>query len=193
VAQNSDRELVILLQQGDLEALGALYDKHHPLVFRTIRGITNDVETAADVTQDVFLRLYRFADRVDPSRPLEPWLYRVAVNQANSWLRRRSRWLRVLEEMAGWLSIGGKPTPESQAEHEDEWRWVGRAVARLPATQRAVVVLYYVNDLSVREIAEILSIPEGTVKSRLHYGRISLKKELGLTDERPVGVQYEAT
>jgi RNA polymerase sigma factor (sigma-70 family) len=101
--------------------------------------------------------------------------------------------LRVLEEMAGWLTIGGKPTPESQAEHEDEWRWVGRAVARLPATQRAVVVLYYVNDLSVREIAEILSIPEGTVKSRLHYGRVSLKRELGLTDEHPLGVQYEAT
>jgi RNA polymerase sigma-70 factor (ECF subfamily) len=193
VAQNSDRELVILLQQGDLEALGALYDKHHPLVFRTILGITSDVETAADVTQDVFLRLYRFADRVDVSRPLEPWLYRVAVNQANSWLRRRRRWLRVLQEMAGWLSIGGRPTPETQAEHEDEWRWVGRAVARLPAAQRAVVVLYYVNDLSIREIAEVLGIPEGTVKSRLHYGRVGLKKELGLADDRPVGVQYEAT
>lgn len=193
MAQTSDRELVILLQQGDLEALGALYDHHHPLIFRTILGITNDVETAADVTQDVFLRLYRFADRVDPSRPLEPWLYRVAVNQANSWLRRRTRWMRVLEEMAGWLSIGGKPTVEAQAEHEDEWRWVGRAVACLPATQRAVVVLYYVNDLSIREIAEILGIPQGTVKSRLHYGRLSLKKELGLADERPVGVQYETT
>jgi RNA polymerase sigma factor (sigma-70 family) len=193
VAQNSDRELVILLQQGDLEALGALYDKHHPLVFRTILGITNDIETAADVTQDVFLRLYRFADKVDPSRPLEPWLYRVSVNQANSWLRRRSRWLKVLEEMAGWLTIGGRPTPETQAERQDEWRWVGRAVARLPATQRAVVVLYYVNDLSVREIADILSIPEGTVKSRLHYGRISLKKELGLAEEHLVGAQYEPT
>jgi RNA polymerase sigma-70 factor (ECF subfamily) len=193
MAQNSDRELVILLQQGDLEALGALYDKHHPLVFRTILGITGDVETAADVTQDVFLRLYRFADRVDPSRPLEPWLYRVAVNQANSWLRRRSRWRRVLEEMAGWLSIGSKPTVEAQAEHDDEWRWVGRAVACLPATQRAVVVLYYVNDLSIREIADVLGIPQGTVKSRLHYGRLSLKKELGLADERPVGVQYEPT
>jgi len=193
LAQNSDRELVVLLQQGDLEALGALYDKHHRLVFRTILGIAKDAETAADVTQDVFLRLYRFADRVDPSRPLQPWLYRVAVNQANSWLRRRSRWLRVLQEMAGWLSTGAKPTPEAQAEREDEWRWVGEAVAGLPATQRAVVVLYYVNDLSVREIAEILGIPQGTVKSRLHYGRLSLKKELGLPDERPVGVQYEAT
>jgi RNA polymerase sigma-70 factor, ECF subfamily len=193
MAQNSDRELVVLLQQGDLEALGALYDKHHPLVFRTILGITSDVETAADVTQDVFLRLYRFADRVDPGRPLEPWLYRVAVNQANSWLRRRSRWRRVLQEMAGWLMIGGKPTVEAQAEHEDEWRWVGRAVACLPATQRAVVVLYYVNDMSIREIADVLGIPQGTVKSRLHYGRISLKRELGLTDERAVGVQYEAT
>jgi len=182
-----------LLQQGDLEALGALYDKHHQLVFRTILGIAKDAETAADVTQDVFLRLYRFADRVDPSRPLQPWLYRVAVNQANSWLRRRSRWLRVLQEMAGWLSTGAKPTPESQAEREDEWRWVGEAVAGLPAIQRAVVVLYYVNDLSVREIAEILGVPQGTVKSRLHYGRLRLKKELGLADERPVGVQYEAT
>ena len=70
------------------------------------------------------------------------------------------------------------------AERVEEWRGVQRAVAGLPLPQRVVVVLYYVNDLSLQEISEILDIPVGTVKSRLHYGRNALKKQLGLELQR---------
>ncbi len=82
--------------------------------------------------------------------------------------------------MAEWLARERKPTPDHLAEQDEECRIVQRAVASLPMPQRVVVVLYYVSDLSLQEIADILDIPIGTVKSRLYYGRRTLKKTLGL-------------
>jgi RNA polymerase sigma-70 factor (ECF subfamily) len=187
----TNERLVLQLQGGDLDALGALYDRHRFMVYRTALGITNDEETASDLLQDVFLRMYRFSHRIDPQRPLEPWLYRVTVNLAYTWMNRRNRMLRCLHEIAEWMSRERKPTPHLQAERREEWRWVQQAVASLPMSQRVVVVMYYINDLSLQEIADILEIPVGTVKSRLYYSRRALKKQLGLQQEVLSEVNYE--
>jgi RNA polymerase sigma-70 factor (ECF subfamily) len=187
----TNERLVLQLQGGDLDALGALYDRHRFMVYRTALAITNDVETASDLLQDVFLRMYRFSHRIDPQRPLEPWLYRVTVNLAYTWMNRRNRMLRCLQEIAEWMSRERKSTPHLQAERHEEWRWVQQAVASLPMSQRVVVVMYYINDLSLQEIADILEIPVGTVKSRLYYGRRALKNKLGLHREVLSEVNYE--
>ena len=189
----STPELVLQLQDGSLEALGQLYNRFNQLVYRTAYGITGDPDTAADLLQDVFLRLHRFAERVDPSRPLEPWLYRVTTNLAYTWVKRR-RWLRPLDDVADWLSSKEKkPSVHYLVELDDEWRQVNRAIGTLPLPQRIVVVLYYVNDLSILEIADILEIPQGTVKSRLHYGRKALKKIIGSQGELFSEGRYEFT
>jgi len=180
VEAKSDSQLIFSLQAGSLDALGILYDRHRGLVFRTAIAITGDSEAAADLLQDVFLRLHRFAGHVDPLRPLEPWLYRMTTNLSYTWVKRRQRWLRPLEDVADWLAGARKDTPAYQAEMDDSWRQVQQAVLALPLSHRGVVVLYYVNDLSLQEISEILDIPVGTVKSRLHYGRQALKQRLGL-------------
>ena len=73
----ANRELILQLQNGSLEALGVLYDRRQFLVYRTALAITGDTEAAADLLQDVFLRLNRFAGNIDPQRALEPWLYRM--------------------------------------------------------------------------------------------------------------------
>jgi RNA polymerase sigma-70 factor (ECF subfamily) len=190
----SDSELVCSLQAGSLEALGVLYDRHRGLVFRTALAITGDAEAAADLLQDVFLRLHRFAAHIDPQRPLEPWLYRMTTNLSYTWVKRRQRWLRPLEDVAEWLAGTRKETPAYQAEMDDSWRQVQQAVSLLPLSHRGVVVLYYVNDLSLQEISEILDIPVGTVKSRLHYGRQAMKQSLGLmAGEILPDLQYEFT
>ncbi|NIS81367.1 MAG: sigma-70 family RNA polymerase sigma factor [Anaerolineales bacterium] len=193
MSQNVDHHLILQLQSGDLNALGVLFDRHRHLVYRTALAITNDAEVASDLLQDVFLRIHRFSHRIDPKRPFEPWLYRVTTNLAYSWMKRRNRLTRCLKEMAEWLSRERRPTPHHIAERDEEWRWVQQAVATLPLAQRVVVVLYYVNDLSLQEIAEILDIPVGTVKSRLHYGRRALKKHLGMQGEMLAEVYYEFT
>jgi RNA polymerase sigma-70 factor (ECF subfamily) len=176
----SDQALVIQVQQGNLEALGVLYDRHRRLVYRTALAITGDPEAASDLLQDVFLRVHRFAYNIDSFRPLEPWLYRITTNLSYDWVKRRKRYPRPLEDLADWFIGSVKNQPYEIVERSDEWFQVQRAVADLPLPQRVVVVLYYLNDLALQEIAEILEVPIGTVKSRLYYGRIALKRSLGL-------------
>lgn len=189
----NDHDLILEIQGGSLDALGEIYDRHRRLVYRTALAICNDPEAAADLLQDVFLRLHRFADRVDPERPLEPWLYRVTANQSYTWVKRHQRWSHPLEEIAEWLSSGVKNSPQYITEQDDESKRIQGAIAKLSLPQRVVVVMYYINELSLHEIAEILEIPEGTVKSRLHYGRNALRIHLGLDEQTAREIQYEFT
>ena len=189
----TDRELVLLLQQNDLTALGDLYDRHQRLVFRTALGITGDEQVAADLLQDVFLRMHRFAHHIDPSRPLEPWLYRTTANLTYTWMKRHKRWLRPLEDVAEWLAGSKKQVPSFVVELTEEWKDIQKAVSSLSLQQRVVVVLYYINDLSLQEISEILDVPVGTIKSRLFYGRKSLKRYLETDGTIHGEVNYEFT
>lgn len=191
--QPRDRDLVISLQGGDLNALGVLFDRHQTMVYRTALAIVGDTDSAADILQEAFLRLHRFALRVDPTRPLEPWLYRVTANLSYSWVKRRGRWLTRLGDLAEYLGGDRRESPDDLAESESSWRDIQKAVGCLPLPQRIVVVLHYLNDQSVEQIADILSVPEGTVKSRLHYGRKELRRRLGLERELVAGAWYEVT
>ena len=188
-----DRELILQLQGGCLNALGDLYDRYQHMVYRTALAVTGDPAAASDLLQDVFLRMHRFADRIDPERPLEPWLYRTTTNLTYTWIKRRKRFLRPLEDMAEWLSGGKKESPSHLAEKDEEWEDIRKAIARLPLVQRIVVVLYYINDLSLQEISEVLDVPVGTVKSRLYYGRQVLKRNLESNGLDLREVQYEFT
>lgn len=185
-------ELVVKLQGGDHAALGILYDRFNRLVFRTAVGITGDTEAAADVMQEAFLRLYRYAERIEVDRPLEPWLARVTANLAYTWVRKR-RWLQPLEDVAEWFVGEKRYIPHHAAESEEEWRQLEQAIQSLPLTQRVVIALYYINDFSLKEISEILDVPAGTVKSRLHYGRLALRNYVNSKENVLSGVQYDFT
>jgi RNA polymerase sigma-70 factor, ECF subfamily len=190
----NDAELVRSLQNGNRQALGILYDRHKEQVFQTALSITGDREAAADLLQDVFLRLYRYARSVDPNRPIEPWLYRVTTNLCYTWLRRRMRWLKPLDDIANWLAGDEDDLAGQDKMIDEEWQQLQKALLALPVAQRMVVVLYYLNDLSVEEIASTLQTPVGTIKSRLHYGREALKKQMMAAQGEPVaGVGYEFT
>lgn len=189
----ADRDLVEQLQAGDLKALGGLYDRHRQLVYRTALAITGDPESASDILQDVFLRFYRFADRFDTSRPVEPWLYRMTSNMAYTWMKRQNRLKRTLWEMAEWFIREKRISPSQQVEFNEDWQRVQRALNSITLEKRMVVVMYYLNDLSLQEISEVLEIPVGTAKSRLHYGREALRKRLKLHEELSSKVGYEPT
>jgi RNA polymerase sigma-70 factor (ECF subfamily) len=189
----NDRDLIIQLKNGSLEALGDLYDRHRWLVYRTALGITGDQDAAADLLQDVFLRLHRFSGRLDPQLPIEPWLYRMTTNLAYSWMKNKRHWYQPLEDLADWLIGKTDASPAEIIEKNDEWVQVQQALTQLPLAQRIVVVLYYLDDLSMQEIAETLNVPVGTVKSRLHYGRRELKKKLGLAGKQIPGLKFDQT
>jgi RNA polymerase sigma-70 factor (ECF subfamily) len=191
VTEKIDRELVLRLQEGDLDSLGDLYDRHRQLVYRTALAISGDPEMASDLLQEVFLRLNRFANHIDPERPLEPWLYRMTTNLSYTWLKKRNRWLRFVRDITDRFVVDKRSSPHALAERDETWRWIRQAIMALPIQQRLVVVLYYINDLSIQEISEVLEIPAGTIKSRLYYARKQLKKQLGSHEEALLRVLYE--
>jgi RNA polymerase sigma-70 factor (ECF subfamily) len=174
----TDRELIQRLCGGDLAALGTLYDRYRLLAFHTAVAITHDRQAAEDILQECFLKLNAYAPRIDTTLPLEPWLYRVTVNLAYTWISRRSRWLTSLESVIDRLVAPARTTTEYHAEMSELQSVIQQAIDSLPPTQRMTVILYYLNDLSLKEISYILDCPVGTIKSRLHYGREQLKRQL---------------
>ena len=176
--QHTDSWLVIRIRGGDLEALGELYKRYKTQVYRTALAITHDEKAAEDILQDVFLRIYTYADRIDETRPLGPWLYRVTVNLAYSWASRVKRWLHSLQDMFDRWTSPAQWRPEAVAEKREQRHILQQAIDALPPRHHAVIVLYYLEELSLKEIAYVMDIPEGTVKSRLHYARERLRKSI---------------
>jgi RNA polymerase sigma-70 factor (ECF subfamily) len=193
MGMSQDTQLIKRLQSGDLEALGALYDQYRLTVYRTALAITRDPEAAEDILQDAFLRLHAYADQINSSLPLIPWLYRVTVNLSYTWVTRHNKWRVPLEDFIDQLIGPAKNNPEPAAERRDQQRVMQRAIEALAFSQRVVIVLYYLNDLSLQEIADILGCPVGTVKSRLHYGRENLRELLKGDDSQSSEIQYEFT
>lgn len=189
-----DQRLILRLQRGDRQALGALYERYQDLVFRTALATTHDRRAAEDILQECFVRLYTYAGSIDPARPLKPWLYRVTLNLVYDWSAER-RWTQPISDLLEWLAElpAAFPAPDRQAEEKESVRLVREVIAELPTPHRHVVVLYYLEHLSVEEISQILDVPDGTVKSRLYYARERLRAAL-TRRQRPVPeMVYEFT
>jgi RNA polymerase sigma-70 factor (ECF subfamily) len=193
-ADAPDGELVVRVRQGDLEALGDLYDRYRTQVFRTALAITRNRETAEDILQEVFLKLYRYAERIDTSLSLGPWLYRVTANLCYTNISRQKRWLAVLEDaIENVVAPTSRTCPERHCERDELQSVIQHAIDLLSPNQKIVIVLHYLGDLSLKEIAAILEVPEGTVKSRLYYGRENLRRKLSSSRVLFPEVSYEFT
>lgn len=178
-ADPSDAALVERLRGQDLSALGILFDRYYPQIYRTACAILHDPPAAEDIAQDCFLRLHQSAHRIDTSLPLLPWLYRVTVNLSYTFFTRRQRRRVSLETLVDHLMSPAWQSPDQLAEYHDVQRRVLQAVHDLPLNQKIVMVLHYLSGLSVDDIASILDCPVGTVKSRLYYARETLRRRLG--------------
>jgi len=166
------------VSRGDTCALEALFLKYQASVFQTALGVTRDPHVAEEVMQDTFFRLYRYADRLDGSLPLAPWLYRVSINLCYNRLKSLRAWTDSFHELAERLFTPSSTSPEQAAERNELQELVQAALRELDTKHRAVLVLYYLHDYSVQEIAEITGVPDGTVKSRLFHARKLLRRRL---------------
>jgi RNA polymerase sigma-70 factor (ECF subfamily) len=164
--KTEEAALLARCRTGDEGAFRRLMDLHHQHVYRTSFALTGDADTAADITQETFLKAWRGLPSFRGNAALSTWLTRLALNAARDHLRRR----RVHAPFAGWRgsaapSGAAADDPAGAIAERDE---LGRALDGLPARAREVVALRYGRDLTVAEIAAILDCPEGTVKSRLN-------------------------
>jgi len=175
-----DAELVARAVAGDRGSFEALYERHHRPLFRTALAMTRDRGVAEELLQEAFLRAYRHLRRVtlDPGASLRPWLHRIVINLSYDWLaRQRTAGGSIDGVVERWISRTAV-SPEQEAEQHELERIIGDAIAGLPFKQRIVVVLFYLHDMDLIEISEILNLPPGTVKSRLFYGRARLRARL---------------
>ena len=174
----SDAELIERVRANDLSALGGLFDRYYAQVYRSAVAITQDSAVAEDIAQECFLKIHRYANRIDTSLPLIPWLYRVTVNLSYTWIARQKKRRVSLEAVVDRLISPSWLAPDHLAEHAEIQQQVRDAIQELNFNQRVVVVLHYLSGLSLEEIAEILDCPVGTIKSRLYYARENLRRRL---------------
>lgn len=177
-ADPSDAHLIERIRVNDLDALGLLFNRYYAQVFRSAVVITQDSAAAEDIAQECFLKIHRYANRIDTNLPLVPWLYRVTVNLSYTWITRQKKRSISLESVVDRLISPHWLAPDQIAENSEMQQSVRDAIRSLNLNQRVVVALHYLSGLSLDEIAEILDCPVGTVKSRLHYARENLRHQL---------------
>jgi RNA polymerase sigma-70 factor (ECF subfamily) len=184
----SDEELLTRFCKGQTEAFGALVRRYERELYGYLRRYLGDASLAEDVFQNTFLQVYVKSAQYEPGRPVRPWLYTIATNQAIDALRRNGRHQALSldqqrEELAdGELSSlvetleSDGPGPLDAAQRQERREKIRASVDRLPEFLRQVLLLAYYQGLKYREIADILGIPVGTVKSRLHAALVKLQE-----------------
>jgi RNA polymerase sigma-70 factor (ECF subfamily) len=165
-----DELLVIRCQGGDVRALELLARRWHPRLLRDATYLTGDAEAARDVAQEAWIGIARGVRRLqDPAR-FRSWAHRIVVHKSRDWIRRERTKRRTVQRAAADLAEG-----PAAAQPRDDIARLRAALAELPADQRTVLSWFYLEEMSVREIAAALSIPAGTVKSRLYHARNALR------------------
>jgi RNA polymerase sigma-70 factor (ECF subfamily) len=179
--------LVEGLRNGDEEAYATLLDRFQQPVYSLLRRLLDDPNETSDVTQDVFLKVFRNVGSFRGQSSLKTWIYRIAVNEAHNrrrWFGRHRRPEVELENSNGnghgWLhhlSDHGR-SPYDLALNRERQQAIEKALEELNPVFRSAVVLRDVEDLSYEEIADVLNVSLGTVKSRILRGREALRRTL---------------
>jgi RNA polymerase sigma-70 factor (ECF subfamily) len=174
----SDLELAARHRSGDGGAFDEIYQRHAAMIYNLALRLAGDPDEAADLAQEVLVRVFRHLGRFQGHSSLKTWIYRVAVNHCRSRLgRRRPPPASLDADPAGRPREPADPRrgPAEEAEAGDAGRRVAAALARLPAAFREAVVLRDLEGLAYEEIAQVLGVRPGTVRSRIARGRDQLR------------------
>ncbi len=191
VGVRAEEALIAELKAGSEEAYAWLIDQYHQPIYSLVYRMLNDPADAADTTQEVFLKVFRGMKRFHGESSLKTWMYRIAVHEASNrrrwWFRHKAQEVSIepgvgneAERTTGlkdMLADAGDSPFDSAAQHELHAR-VEAELRQVPEPYRTTVVLRDLEGLAYEEIAEVMQVSLGTVKSRLMRGREALKKRL---------------
>ena len=180
LTQLTDAELLSRYSAGDEAAFRLLVNRYKDGLYSFLRQFLNRQDLVEDVFQETFLQLFTSRDSFDTSRPLRPWLFTIAANKAKDALRKWQRTSAIpigsiadsqelsFDEVLNSLTKSDSTMPHEELEKDETALRVGRVIMNMPDNLREILVLAYFNKFSYKQMAEVLSIPIGTVKSRLH-------------------------
>ena len=166
--------LVLKAQDGEADGLSGLFELLNGALLRHAGRVTRNADAAGDVVQEAWIAISRNIRRLNDPARFRPWAYRIVTNKANDWGRRQAKLRRLSEQAAEDAETAAQATSGA----DDDIRLIRRALAELDADRRALLTLFYIEGMRVAEIAEILAIPKGTVKSRLYHAREHLRKAI---------------
>lgn len=191
--REATRAAILAVRGGDLEAFARVVEIYQRRVLGLVLMMTQDRTAAEDVMQESFIRAYTNLERYDPRRDFYPWLATIAVRLAQNWLKRHGRIVdrEGVRILAGHDASGATDALQELMEDERARRlWA--QVAALPQGERITVLLYYREEMKVRDIAETLGVTDGTVKTLLFRARQKLRRMMTEAEPRPADEQEEA-
>lgn len=179
------KSLIKKVKKGDQDAFADIVDLYKGQVYNICLRMVGIPQEAEDMAQEAFLRAYSNIDKFEMDRKFSTWLFRIATNLSIDYLRKKKPSVYLDAEIPGTEGFNmysqlasDEPLPEELLLDREEQNWVQREINGLPPKYRSAIILKYIQDLSLKEISEILDIPVATVKTRIHRGREALRKRL---------------
>ena len=173
VQRLEDSLLVVRFQDGDETAFRLLFDRHNPRFLAYARRYMGGQGGASDAVQETWLAISRRIRRLDDPALFRAWAYRILTNKCVDWGRKMQRQKAITEA----LEINTETALANNHDPIEEQLTVKALIRRLPVDRRALISLFYVEGLTVGELANVFGVPAGTVKSRLHNTREALKQD----------------
>ena len=181
----SDQDLVTKICRGETRRFGELIDRYQRLVVHIVLRMTNDRQATEDLAQEIFIKVYDSLAGFRFDSKLSTWIGRIAYNTCINYLRKAKP--VSLEELPDSRDTGkwlvSEDRPDEDTEHDDQNRYIMELIKQLPAVYRAIVTMFHLQEMSYREIAEVVDMPEGTVKSYLFRARKILREHLVAAEE----------
>jgi RNA polymerase sigma-70 factor (ECF subfamily) len=188
----TDHDLVVLAQKGSEKAYRELLGRYQRPVFSLIYRMVRDREQAEDLAQETFVRVFNNIDRYDPAYKFSSWIFKIATNLTIDSIRRKevptvsldgSRFATSAEDIAATAITveSGDENPEELLEARELGAEIEVAIGKLRPEYRQAIVLRHIEDLPYEEIAQIMALPLGTVKTYIHRGRKELQEMLAHT------------
>ena len=176
--ENGLRKLIAAYKQGDQEAYACIVEKYHSPVKSLVYRMVRDYDEAADIAQDVFVKMARNIDRYDEKRKFYTWLYRITVNAVIDHIRRNRR--HQHESLDGLIDVEGAPSsdPEMSYLRERLCLEIRESAGKLNPRQRSAFLLRDLGERRVDDVAGIMDMPEATVRWYLHRARSLIRKDL---------------
>jgi RNA polymerase sigma-70 factor, ECF subfamily len=173
------------VKKGDQNAFAEIVDLYKDKIYQLCYRMLGNVHEAEDIAQEAFIRAYVNIHTYDTNKKFSTWLYRIATNLSIDRIRKKKPDYFLDAEVSGTDGLtmysqiaSDTALPEDELETREIQQEIQKEILKLPEKYRTVIVLKYIDELSLLEISEILNIPIGTVKTRIHRGREALRKQL---------------